>query len=186
MLAFVKRSLVIMRRPFASLLIVCALFLLAACGKLTPTAAATLIDRHDQRTYFIEIRTGKHEIGELEEKLRKAGLTEFHSRADALGNEETEIALTKRGWKDLADVHADTCGAGCWKVPLGERTNVSVTELKGLQHDSEQVTFTWELDPNEIGHLLAITPTRYVGHAEFKEANGKWTLVSMEDGAPSV
>jgi hypothetical protein len=158
---------------------------MTACGKLTPNIAGNILEATDPRTFYVHLHTGKHVVQEREERFQAGGLTEFRKHTDPSGNEEIEIFLTPLGVEELKRVRAKSCGATCWSVPLGERTNILVKDLIGGQEKSERVVFTWELRPNTVGRAYEIDKTSHEGTADFKYVSGHWILAEMNDGAPA-
>ena len=163
-----------MRKSIDLLFIFAMALALAGCGKLTPTIAGSLISK-DNRTVFVKLRTGNHPVGRVEQKFVDEGL---------LQNTGTGIALTPDGKQMLQAVHAVPCGPDCWTFPLGERTDVTVVGLKGSQEISESATFTWKLEPNDLGERFGLEEKEYEGTAEFRREHGRWKLVSVDDDAP--
>lgn len=158
---------------------------LTACGKLTPSIASSMITHYDPRTYYVHLHIGKHVIGDREKKFQEAGLTEIQTHPDASGKEETDIVLTKLGEQEMHRVGAKSCGANCWSVPLGERSDVIVKDLIGGQNATERVEFTWELRPNSIGRAFDLPKIVHEGTADFKKVSGRWMLSELNDGAPA-
>ena len=166
------------------LVIAAAAAAMTACGKLTPSIATTILENSDPRTYYHHLHTGKHVIEAREEKFKAGGLTDFKTHSDSFGNDETEIILTPLGQQELNRVRAKSCGTGCWDVPLGERTKITVKDLTGGQEKTERIFFTWELTPNSAGRAYGLAKGTYEGTADFKRVSGHWILTEINDGAP--
>lgn len=167
-----------MRKSIEGLLIGAIALALTGCGKLTPSMAAPLIGK-DNRAVIVKLRTGKQRPGRVEQKFLEAGLIEAKQ-----GTAETETVLTAEGKQMLQAVHAVPCGPDCWSFPLAERTDVTVVGLRGSQETTESATFTWKLEPNDLGEKLGLEEKEYEGTAEFRREHGHWKLVSVDDDAP--
>lgn len=163
-----------MRKSIDCLFIFAMALTLSGCGKLTPSMAGPLISK-DGRTVFVKLRTGKHPVGRVEQKFLDEGLIEVKT---------SEIALTPDGKQMLQTVHAVPCGPDCWNFPLAERTDVTVVGLSGSQEITESATFTWKLEPNDLGERFGLEEKEYEGTAEFRRDHGHWKLVSVDDDAP--
>jgi hypothetical protein len=178
-----------MRKSVDRLLVFAIAFAIAltstACGKLTPSMAGPLISK-DNRTVFVKLRTGKLPVGRIEQRFIEAGLTAARNQPGVQGTQEAEIVLTPDGKQLLQRARAVACGPNCWNVPLGERTDVTVIGLHGSQELTESVTFTWKLEPNDLGERFGLEEKEYEGTAEFRREHGHWKLVSVDDDAPVI
>jgi hypothetical protein len=172
-------------RPSAILVLLVIGLGTSACGKLTPTSAAMIIENSDPRTAFVHLHTSRYGIGPREEKFKAAGITEWTAVTEVAGAKAADIVLTTVGEHELKTANTNVCGDHCVDVPLGERTKVQVKQLSGSQKEMEHVVFQWELQPTPIGRMYGLQPATYEGKADFKNVAGNWILVHLEDGAPT-